>query len=32
MDASRQLFGSKGFHSTPMAELAIEARVSVGQI
>lgn len=32
MDASRRLFGSKGFHSTPMAELAAEARVSVGQI
>jgi AcrR family transcriptional regulator len=32
MAASRRLFGQRGFHSTPMADLAVEARVSVGQI
>src|ERR1700761_3779385 len=32
METSRRLFGQRGFHSTPMADLAIEARVSVGQI
>jgi TetR/AcrR family transcriptional repressor of uid operon len=32
MDASRRLFGRRGFHSTPMADLAVAARVSVGQI
>lgn len=32
MEASRQLFNAHGFHSTPMAELAASAKVSVGQI
>jgi TetR/AcrR family transcriptional repressor of uid operon len=32
MEASRRLFGSRGFHSTPMAELATAANISVGQI
>ncbi|CAN5116167.1 TetR/AcrR family transcriptional regulator [soil metagenome] len=30
--AARQLFGSQGFHQTPMSELATVAEVSVGQI
>ncbi len=30
--AARRLFNDKGFHSTPVSELATEARVSVGQI
>jgi len=32
MDASRRLFDAKGFHSASIAELAAQARVSVGQI
>src|SRR3546814_3450171 len=32
MEASRELFAAKGFHSAPMAELAAAAQVSVGQI
>jgi TetR/AcrR family transcriptional repressor of uid operon len=32
IDAARNLFAAKGFHSSPMSELATNARVSVGQI
>ncbi|WP_420137437.1 TetR/AcrR family transcriptional regulator [Sphingomonas sp.] len=32
IDAARTLFAQKGFHSSPMSELASVARVSVGQI
>lgn len=32
IEAARRLFMSKGFHSSPMAELAESARVSVGQV
>ncbi len=32
LGAARDLFGSKGFHQTSMAELAASAKVSVGQI
>lgn len=32
MATSRQMFGAGGFHSTPMAALAIAAGISVGQI
>lgn len=32
IDAARELFGSKGFHSTTTAELASMAAVSMGQI
>jgi len=31
-DAARRLFGTKGFHPTTIAELAGEARVSMGQL
>lgn len=31
-DAARKLFGTKGFHPTTIAELAAEARVSMGQL
>ncbi len=32
LGAARQLFGSSGFHQSPMSELASVAKVSVGQI
>jgi len=32
LNAARKLFDQKGFHSTPMSELAAAAEVSVGQI